>query len=513
MLSISKRAVFTLTMGLALAVGPAAREQGTPLQGVPPVADAATFAPLAARIDPYVARPRVIVLTDIANEPDDQMSFVRLLVSSNQFDIAAMVATTSRHLRNGPRPDVMRSVIEAYAKVHANLVRHEPGFPTADALTKLVLSGQDSYGMAAVGEGKMTPGAEAIVRAADSTDPRPLWVSIWGGANTLAQALWQVRATRPAADLQRFVEKLRVYTISDQDDAGPWLRREFPTLHYIATPGDTNDYHVATWTGIAGDEFYRNGAGADFTTASEAWVDEHMRKKGPLGAFYPRPCCIIEGDTPSFLSLMDNGLVSYMNPTFGGWGGRYVWRQPWLESRPYWTNSRGSRDTVVGTDGKNYTSDQATIWRWRQAFQHDFAARMDWTIKEVAQANHNPALVVNGVDGKAPLMLNAVVGTPVTLDASKSSDRDKNTLQYSWFFYPEAGSGLPGAGRGGGGFGGGGRGAPTPRITIANSTAAVATVTPNTAGVAHVILAVTDNGVPALTSYRRVILTVQAAAR
>ena len=510
MLSMSRRAVIMVLVGVAVAAVSAAREQAAPIQGVPPVADAMTFAPLATRIDPYVVKPRVIVLTDIANEPDDQMSFVRLLVSSNQFDIAALVATTSRHLRNNPRPDVLRAVIEAYGKVYANLAKHEPGFPTADTLAKLVMVGQVSYGMAAVGEGKMTPGAEAIIRAADATDPRPVWVSIWGGANTLAQALWHVRATRPAADVQRFVEKLRVYTISDQDDAGPWLRREFPTLHYIATPGDTNDYHVATWTGIAGDEFYRNGAGADFTTVSDAWVDEHMRKKGPLGAFYPRPCCIIEGDTPAFLSLMNNGLVSYMNPSFGGWGGRYVWRQPWLESRPYWTNSRGSRDTVVGSDGKNYTSDQATIWRWRQAFQHDFAARMDWTIKDVSQANHNPDVVINGGDGKAPLMLDAVAGTAVVLDASKSRDRDMNTLQYSWFFYPEAGSGLPntGAGRGGGGSGGGRGG---PRITVTNGNTAVATVMPNTPGVAHVILAATDNGVPALTSYRRVIITIKAA--
>jgi hypothetical protein len=180
----------------------------------------------------------------------------------------------------------------------------------------------------------------------------------------------------------------------------------------------------------------------------------------------------------------------------------------------------------VGTDGKSYTSDQATIWRWRQAFQHDFAARMDWTVKEVAQANHNPDVVVNGRDGKAPLMLDAVVGTPVVLDASKSGDRDKNALQYSWVFYSEAGSGLPNAGGGRvGAPGGGGRATgipsaprggrptPTPRITITNGNAAVATVMPNTAGVAHVILAVIDNGVPALTSYRRVVLTIQAGAR
>jgi hypothetical protein len=535
MRSSLKRVLFVLTVtGVAFVAATAARQQPPPLQGVPPVADAATFAPLATRVDPFVVKPRVIVLTDIANEPDDQMSFVRLLVSSNQFEIQGLVATTSRHLRANPRPDVLRSVLEAYGKVQANLATHEPGFATADALTKLVTAGQDSYGMAAVGEGRMTPGAEAIIRAADSTDLRPLWISVWGGANTLAQALWQIRSTRPAADVERVINKLRVYTISDQDDAGPWLRRELPTLHYIATPGDTNDYHVATWTGIAGDEFYRNGAGADFTTVSEAWVDEHMRKKGPLGAFYPLPCCIIEGDTPSFMSLMNNGLVSYMNPTFGGWGGRYVWRQPWLESRPYWTNSRGSRDTVVGTDGKSYTSDQATIWRWRQAFQHDFAARMEWTIKDVAQANHNPDVVVNGVEGKAPLMLDATVGTALVLDASKSHDRDGNRLQYAWFFYPEAGSGLPNVGEGRRGAGSsaagapaagasnagratgipsappGGRPAPTPRVTVTNDTNAAATVMPNSAGVAHVILAVTDDGTPSLTSYRRVILTIQS---
>ena len=92
--------------GRVSGVAAAARQQAAPLQGVPPVADPAAFAPLATRIDPYVARPRLIVLTDIANEPDDQMSFVRLLVSSNQFDIEALVATTSRHLRTKPRPDV-----------------------------------------------------------------------------------------------------------------------------------------------------------------------------------------------------------------------------------------------------------------------------------------------------------------------------------------------------------------------------------------------------------------------
>ena len=50
-------------------------------------------------------------------------------------------------------------------------------------------------------------------------------------------------------------------------------------------------------------------------------------------------------------------------------------------------------------------------------------------------------------------------------------------------------------------------------MTVANANTGVATVMPNSPGTAHVILAVTDNGTPALTSYRRVILTIQAPAR
>ena len=47
-------------------------------------------------------------------------------------------------------------MIDAYGKVRANLLLHEPGFPETAALHTLVKSGQPAYGMAAVGEGKDT---------------------------------------------------------------------------------------------------------------------------------------------------------------------------------------------------------------------------------------------------------------------------------------------------------------------------------------------------------------------
>lgn len=40
-------------------------------------------------------RPRLFVLTDLANEPDDEESLVRLLAYANEFDIEGIVATTS----------------------------------------------------------------------------------------------------------------------------------------------------------------------------------------------------------------------------------------------------------------------------------------------------------------------------------------------------------------------------------------------------------------------------------
>ena len=55
--------------------------------------------------------------------------------------------------------------------------------------------------MTAVGEGKDSPASEALIQAVDKNDPRPLWVTAWGGPNVLAQALWKVRETRSAEEL------------------------------------------------------------------------------------------------------------------------------------------------------------------------------------------------------------------------------------------------------------------------------------------------------------------------
>jgi len=470
-------------------------------------------------VDNFTGHPRVIVISDIGNEPDDQMSFVRLLLYSNELEIEGLIAATSTWQRTVTHPETMHALIQAYRQVRPNLRLHAKGWPSGEDLDRLVFTGQPGYGMASTGLDKMSPGAEAIVRAGERDDSRPLWICIWGGANTLAEALVHVHATRSQEEVDKFVAKLRVYSISDQDDAGFWIRREFPSLFYIVEPSTQSgdEYYYATWTGISGDAYYRNGAGADFTTVTNEWLDANIRSKGPLGKMYPRFAFIMEGDTPSFLGLIDNGLNAYRRPDWGGWGGRYIYRQPHGETHPIWTQGGDefrrltSQDTVIGNDGRQYTSDQATIWRWREAYQNDFAARMDWTVKDFAHANHSPVVEVNGSSGTSPIEIDAEVGKPIVLDASKSHDPDVQTLHYHWFHYAEAAA----------------TESNHALVTLTDAESAKATVTPTAVcapvwlpgvsvpcvgtGTAHVILAVTDDGSPRLTSYRRVVLKVRAA--
>jgi Protein of unknown function (DUF1593) len=465
------------------------------------------FAGLALLATPLSAQHRVVVLTDIGNEPDDQMSLVRLLLYSNEIDIEALVATTSTWQKEKVSPEIIRKVIEAYGKVQPNLMLHAKGWPSQAEMEARVSSGQSGYGMAATGEGKLSDGAKALIAAADKADNRPLWVSVWGGANTLAQALMHVKATRPAEALTAFVAKLRVYSISDQDDAGPWIRREFPKLFYIVKPStpDSGEYASASWTGISGDHYYLNGAGADFSTVSNEWLDRNIRSKGPLGKAYPKYMFIMEGDTPAFLGLIPNGLNAAERPNWGGWGGRYIQRQPYGETRAIWTQGGDMFQRVSSADSVNgVTSDQATIWRWRRDFQHDFAARMDWTIMPYKAANHPPVVAISGDHSEITLP----AGESITIDASVSRDPDSNRLSYRWFHYTEAGVGADNLAA----------------VSITQQSSARTTVNALSpcqkawidnyipckgSGVAHIILAVTDNGKPALTRYKRIVLTVE----
>ncbi len=359
--------------------------------------------------------------------------------------------------------------------------------------------------MQGVGEGKDTPGSDAIIKALEKNDARPLWVAVWGGANTLAQALYRIGRDKTPEQTARLVGKLRVYTISDQDDSGIWIRTKFPDLFYIVSPGG---YGNGAWTGM-----HSTVADFDSTEISNSWIAAHIQQgHGPLGAIYPDVSFGVEGDTPSFLSLIPNGLNAPEHPDWGGWGGRYELYTPALETtdpkgftgnvpvpqepRAIWSNAVDSYRPFIHNDygrtvkahDKVTTGYRTTIWRWRKDFQNDFAARMDWTTKPYKGANHPPVVKLGNSE-----RLTIKSGEVFRMSAAGSSDPDGDNLSYLWFQYPEAGSYKEEI-----------------KLGYAENHHTVTGQAPAVARQenAHFIVKVTDKGSPALTRYRRVIVTV-----
>jgi hypothetical protein len=432
------------------------------------------------------ARPRLVVLTDIGGDPDDQQSLVRLLLYANELDIEGLIASatgTPGELKEKvTRPDLIRQAVEAYGKVRDNLARHAEGYPTAESLLDRVKSGNADRGRDAVGEGHDTEGSRWLIAVADRDDPRPVNVAIWGGQTDLAQALWRVRHDRGADGLRRFVARLRVHDIDDQDGLAGWLGEEFPGLFYVldkAPPG--RDKREGAYRGMY--------LGGDESLTSRDWVEAHVRQgHGPLGALYPPRTwtapnphgTLKEGDTPSWFFFLPNGLGDPDHPEWGGWGGRFVN----VRGRLY----RDAPDTVG-----DVTDARATVWRWRPAFQADFRARLRWcTAGTFRSANHNPVAVLNGDRSRAAVALRARPGETVRLSAEGSRDPDGDALHARWFVYPEAGT-----------YRGDVSLSATEGLTTQFTAPRV--TEPQTV---HVILEVRDDGDPGLYAFRRAVVTL-----
>ena len=154
-------------------------------------------------------KPRIINMTDLGADPDDEQSMVRFLVQSNEFDVEGLIVCTSCWRKNQSNINMLNDLLNAYGQVVSNLQVHDPDFPSLANLQSVSALGQQGYGMGEVGSGKDSQGSELIISAVDKNDPRPIWICFWGGGNTLAQAIWKVQNTRPSAELQEFISKIR----------------------------------------------------------------------------------------------------------------------------------------------------------------------------------------------------------------------------------------------------------------------------------------------------------------
>lgn len=438
----------------------------------------------------------MVVLTDIAPgdvEPDDMQSMIRLLVHSDMFEIEALIASGGWNSSGRSYPlswmGILHQTIDAYEKDLPNLMKrsdqksfHPPEmenkqqkigyWPSAEYLRKRIMPGSMSLGYGEIGNSNHSQGSDFIIQLVDEVDDRPLWVVAWGGGNTLAQAIWRVKQERTENELRRFLKKIRVYTITDQDvpwgerhsnyafSSHQWMRREFEKeLLFI--------WDESAWLS-------QNGIGAGKWNEYATQIQQH----GHLGAIYPKYKYGVEGDTPSFLHLMPNGLNDPETPWQIGWGGYFEWGMGMDNSTCCYTNHTGKANEI----SKKY---EATFY---PAAFNNFAARMDWA-KE-GKGNRNPVVLVNGKRGFEPFLIAPKRGNKVILDATDSFDPDGDPFSYKWVILPEAGT-------------------YTGKIEIENADTNRATIKipSDMAGKSvHVICEITDHGIPNLTSYKRILL-------
>ena len=438
-------------------------------------------------------KPRLVVFTDIAPadvEPDDMESMVRLMSYADLFEIEALITSVGWNCDPYPKEwaQYLQRVIEAYRMDVPKLMKRSgqtaflPNseeekcqfvgyWPSADYIKSRAVMGSERGGIKVIGEDNDSPGSELLIQLADEDDPRPIYVAAWGGANTLAQAIWRVKQTRSAEELKRFANKFRIYTITDQDmqynmrmdrvcSSHMWLRQEFKDdLQFVWDEG--------TWQ-------------EQCELGKRNWQlhQDNIQGKGALGREYPDYKWGVEGDTPSFLYVMPNGLNDPEDPHQAGWAG-YHERGLCADSlTTAWTSWQEPVISIsVGYKTRFYPDEI-----------NDFMARMQWA--DEGQGNHNPQVVINGCEGLQPIHIQAKAGGSIRLDASSSIDPDGDKLTFLWWQQPEIGKA---------------------KATVNPSNQSIATIqipSEVTSDTIHIICEVHDEGPFHLVSYRRIIFEI-----
>ncbi|MCA8991026.1 MAG: DUF1593 domain-containing protein [Planctomycetaceae bacterium] len=447
-------------------------------------------------------RPRVIVTTD--GEADDRCSMIRFLLTSNEFEVEGIVNSSSQfHWEGGQGWNAfhpvtwVRDQIQLYAQVYDNLKLHDPNYPTPEYL----LSRWKVGNISGIGEDEIrTEGAEWIAEVLlDESNSRPVWVQAWGGCNTISRALKIIQDDHPDR-MQEVADKLRLFLIWEQDETYQSSIR--PNWEHLGVPtiiADQFDCMAYIWPKVLPEETK--------TYFQADWMGKHiLQGHGPLCSAYEHKdgAFHAEGDTPAFLYSIPNGLRNMESPGWGGWGGRYVkvrnnvwldpppatdWKHP--EGRWHFGNSWSKQLENVNSPAEQQmrTAYFKPMWRWMPAVQNDFAARADWCVKDYASANHHPVVRLK----ETPLDIEAEPGKAILLDATPTTDPDRDILSFRWWHYIEAGTYA---------------GKQLPESSQPKATLAIP-LDAQPGNQIHMVCEVTDNGEPPLTRYQRVVVRIR----
>jgi len=531
------------------------------------------------------AKPRVVITAD--PELDDNNTLIRAILYSSDLKIEGLIYVSSQfHWRGDgkgttqyiPGREYTRmglcpcttwrfasnerfidDIVDAYATAYPNLKVHDPDYPPPAELKSKIKWGNVEFD----GDfSKDTDGSNLIKSLLLDDQPGPLYVTAQGGESTIARALKSIygqygNTPEWSAISEKVSRKLVLIPSGDQDGTGAgYIRPNWP--------------HVKEWQFIVGGPSF--GYGAQIRIAPEnkmyvsaAWTRENVLNRGPLGALYrvwgdgkqmvkgdrtdffglsgytseqlkqigymvwmppqEKGTFLGEGDTPTFINLIDIGLRAYENPTWGGWGGRTPADGKYPQTDifsggvpvpklppdtpgiarglvPAGSNANApSNDKKTAAPARGPTVDLASMMpkvssrtaaisdAFFAAAQNDFSDRLKWAVtSKFGDANHPPKVRI-----KSPMDVSAHPGSMVNLQA-EVSDPDRNGVAVRWWQHNDAGT-YPGD------------------VTFSAPTALNTTFrVPDDAKsgqTINVILEATDYGTPHLTRYRRVIVTVQ----
>lgn len=524
-------------------------------------------------------KPRVVITAD--PELDDGNTLIRAILYSSDVQIEGLVYASStfhwkgdgkgttqylpgrEYTRLGLCPctswrwasdgHFIDDIVDAYGKVYDNLKVHNPGYPAAAELKSKIKWGNVDF------EGDYshdTEGSNLIKSLLLDNQPGPLYVTAQGGQSTIARALKSIHdqyAGTPQWEAIRDKVSAKLVVIPSGDQDGTYARYIAPNWPEVTERQlSTMDFGYFVRAGLTR---------TDQAYVSAAWTRENVSSRGPLGALYrvwgdgkqmvkgdrtdyfgmsgytveqlrklgymvwmppqEKGSFLGEGDTPTFLNLLDNGLRAYENRYWSGWGGssrstsvptlglgdaRIV---PASADNPGVALGLAPAGTAVnrvpnraspvpaavaGSPGASILqqispSNAAANARFFAAAQNDFAARLKWSVTpKFSDANHEPKVRIEG-----PLAVSAQPGSLVRLEG-EVSDPDGNVVSVLWWKDDVAGS-FPGD------------------IHFSDATA-LRTIfrVPNDVQpgqTIHIVLEATDNGTPPLTRYQRVIVRIQ----
>lgn len=414
-------------------------------------------------------RQKVRTIYTNDGECDDMNTFLHQMLYLNDLELEGIVYSCSCfHYEGIPEkgiapkrwadPSWMYRYIDSYAKVYPNLKAQDPDYPSPEYLRSITAIGNVKY----VSEmDEVTPGSELIRKAILKDDPGKLYVQIGGGTSTVARALKSIeeeyRNTDRWEEIYRKVsDQLVIVMIVTQDEtykdyisvawpevelihcmqimpvaflygehadpkealecfSGEWIRR-----HLLSHGDYMRQYH--TW--MDGHEYpgeeWESQFGCNPELAEGRWWGKTVHRQYDM---------ISEGDSPSFLYLLDRGLRSLENPAYGGWGGRYARKKEneFHNAANYYLSCEDEPQGAV-------TGSAFSMSRWVCDWMNDFAARASWTEeKEYSRVNHTPDIQVEGGCDRA-----AKPGEKLEIHVNAEDPGDSMTL--TWWRYREADS-------------------------------------------------------------------------